>query len=264
MNDNNPCATTAAWKSTFTAALAEHVQQVNYTTSILTQEAHGDIVDFLLHVEEHSNETTQGIKRKRALKDEAGMKAAQAKKSKQNRWKNKYELLLSNNNNNTLVFAGEPQVVVSHTGRMFDDILQCHVIDESSSAQHHHHAGRRRTEIKVKEKHGKSIPREVILLFLNHCIVCRTKRPAPRHLQEPQLLLSSIMDGGTTPPIRLGLLDESAPLSSWEQEVERQEKKLILMKEELARRREIETAEKKLKLMKEEFAQKYSKSELQG
>ena len=223
-------------------------------------------MDFLLHVEEHSNETTQGIKRKRALKDEAGMKVAQAKKSKQNRWKHKYELLLpnnanNNNNNHTLVFAGEAQVIVSHTGRMFDDILQCHVIDESSSSAHHE--GRRRTEIKVKEKHGKSIPREVILLFLKHCIVCKTKRPAPHHHhQEPQLLFSSLVDCGTTPP-RLGL-DESVPLSSWEQEVERQEKKLTLMKEELARRREIETAEKKLKIMKEEFAQKYSKSELQG
>jgi hypothetical protein len=51
---------------------------------------------------------------------------------------------------------------------MFEDLVKCHDMESA-------HAGRHATEVKVRLKHGRSIPRHAVVLFLKNCLVCRKK-----------------------------------------------------------------------------------------
>lgn len=136
----------AAWRSAFEEDIKEHHEQVGSNTGLLTEEAYTDIMLFMQNMDELSAEATAEIKLKRLLKDKPGMKAALAKKAMHIRWQKKFELL-----NDVLVFSEyatvEEAQVVSHTGRMFDDLVQCHVLESAR-------AGRQNTDAKVKQKHG--------------------------------------------------------------------------------------------------------------
>jgi len=158
-------AVTVTWRSAFEEDIKVHLKQVGCNTDLITEEAHNDMMLLMLNMEELSIEATRDFKSNRTLKDEPGLKAALAKKAMHNRWQKRLELL-----NDVLVFTKyatvEEAQVVSHTGRIFDDLVQCHVLESA-------HAGHQNTDAKVKQKHGKSIPRHAIQLFLNNCDVLR-------------------------------------------------------------------------------------------
>ena len=72
-------------------------------------------------------------------------------------------------NDNGATSALDQAVLVSHSGRVFDDLTRIHL-------EGGHCKGRTFAE-RVKIKHGKSIPRWMTEVFSTVCSVCITKQP---------------------------------------------------------------------------------------
>ena len=156
----------AARREAFNADLARYVAGINSSTPIVTTETYAQIVEALADPVSSSNAIGSEIKAAKAQRNQEACKIAAAKRSRVNRWKKTYTLL-----EDVLVFKEDTEdgaKVVSHTGRMFEDLVKCHDMESA-------HAGRHATEAKVRLKHGRSIPRHAVVLFLKNCLVCRKK-----------------------------------------------------------------------------------------
>jgi len=156
----------AARREAFDADLSRYVAGINSSTPIVTTDTYAEIVEALANPVSSSDAIGSEIKAAKARRDQEACKIAAAKRSRVNRWKKTYTLL-----DDVLVFKEDTEdgaKVVSHTGRMFEDLVKCHDMESA-------HAGRHATEVKVRLKHGRSIPRHAVVLFLKNCLVCRKK-----------------------------------------------------------------------------------------
>jgi hypothetical protein len=90
-------------------------------------------------------------------------------------WDKKYELMQFPDAPNILVFKHGPgaaldtAVIVSHHGRVFDDLLLIHIDGGHCKARTFHDH--------VRRKYGKSVPRWVVELFVQCCPTCVRRRP---------------------------------------------------------------------------------------
>jgi len=115
--------------------------------------------------------------------------------------------------NNQLVYKGYEMVesakVVSHSGQIFQDLVNCNVHENK-------HFGHGVTEELARQKHGKSITKEAVRISLDHCFVCRKlKKNSGDNFRaevcgaaENIMLLAKAVGGKTYLPCQSSLPDE--------------------------------------------------------
>ena len=99
-------------------------------------------------------------------------------KTKQWRWKTKYNL-----QNDTVLLYSNTDEVVSHTGRMFADLVEVYCPQK----KHVHNTDEKTKQEHVKARYGRSITVECINFFLSSCPMCidlNQAKPVPKKLRD--------------------------------------------------------------------------------
>ncbi len=179
------------WRKMFESKLQKHFEERNSNRSFLSEHEYQDIKSTLSnydHFISTNKKRSSVVKCDLKLRKQIGGCEEESlaleseiielgnRKAKMQRWFKKYELLPSG----VLIFKRrgavslQESVTVSHAGRMFTDIYDCHTTCGS-------HLAMTKTFEGVKAKFGTSISRNIVQMFFGDCHKCmmtQTTKPA--------------------------------------------------------------------------------------